>query len=201
MNKTHRIAVSLLLITLLVSCAQIQNHENATATPNARLLSSVLVKPEDIQGQWRWTNTFDEESSVAPLPDDKTPTPGPDDPITDVFTAFGGYSEDYYFSFTHIVKEYSSQEFAPGLQPDESFSQPLLLNLNGIGGNLNYECSQNPLDAPVHAFLCRISVQYDNIESFLFISGDPRIGQENIETMIRQILLTVEERIKRYQAQ
>lgn len=200
-NKNHRITLSLILIVFLASCMSTQNFLQESTDTDKLPLSSVLIKPEDIQGQWKWTNTYDEESLITPLPDYKTQTPGSDDPITDVFAAFGGYSEGYYFSFTHIVKEYSSQEFVPGLQPDESFAQPFLLNLNGIGGNLNYECSQDPLDAPVQVFLCRISVQYGDVETFLFISGDPRIGQENIETMIRHILLTVEERIKRYQAQ
>lgn len=103
----------------------------------------------------------------------------------------------------HFVKEYETAASLPGFQPDDRFAEPLplILNLNEINDHIDYECSQQPSNAPVQVFYCRVLAQYDNIESFLIVSGDPRVGQENIETIIRQILLTVEERIKRYQVQ
>ena len=60
MNKTYRIVLSLLLMIFITSCAKIQSYSKATPTSDNLLLSSTLIKPEDIQGSWKWKTILDD---------------------------------------------------------------------------------------------------------------------------------------------
>ena len=187
----------ILLWAVLSSCASASAtivSPAYTATASGTPLSFLLLDSESLNGNWKIDNKYLDQKHDLLSQDNSS-----SEDFASVF--FVGHvqhnGENFSFTFYHNIRYYTGsipEEPSPFTGDGYLFEFPI--RLNEVGKKTLFKCTSQSLNFPDAAFLCEIIVNYEHIQSFLRVTGEARYGSENAETLLNQILLSIDEKIK-----
>lgn len=175
-----------------VSCTS--DQQNLPTEPSQYLsLVDLLAMQDDFSGNWEWNLVFSDK--------DIQPTPDSNLSANSAFSYLAGHlihdSVLYTFTFTHNVRIYrpaTQNEYSPFT--DNELPEPFPILLVKVGDSMETRCSRTASTKPNPIFLCETLVKYTTVTSFLRITGEVSAGEQLIESIINQLLTSIDTRIE-----